>query len=63
MENVLGDIDAEAVRPVDPLVAENLPPVVVVTDLNHDFRGHAAHTGIRGAERPAVDQHEVFGNL
>ncbi|MGA8239980.1 MAG: hypothetical protein WB818_05365 [Desulfobacterales bacterium] len=36
MEKVLGDIDAEAVRPVDPLVAENLPPVVVVTDLNHD---------------------------
>ena len=33
----LGDIDAEALRPVDSLVAENLPPVVVVTDLDHDL--------------------------
>jgi hypothetical protein len=37
METVFCDIDAEAVRPVDPLVAENLPPVVGVTDLDHDL--------------------------
>jgi hypothetical protein len=60
MENVLRDIDTEAIRPVDPLVSENLPPVVVITELNHDFRGHAAHKGTRGTERPAVDQHVVW---